>query len=246
MTLQMKADAVLELAGAEVGTAEEPYGSNRVKYNTAYYGREVSGAAYPWCCVFLWWVFWKAGLSVLFYGGGKTASCGALADYAKRHGLFVTEGYRPGDLIFFRFSGSIIQHVGLLESIRKDRTLITIEGNTGSGDDANGGQVQRRSRAPKYAAGGYRPAYGDGALAVKTQAVQQTLYEYLTDVPEAFRPVVDKLMTAGILQGDGSDPSGNGDRIDLTHEQVRTLVFAYRGGAFDKKFQAVGLEPAVG
>ena len=27
------------------------------KYNTAFYGREVSGRAYPWCMAFIWWVF---------------------------------------------------------------------------------------------------------------------------------------------------------------------------------------------
>ena len=52
-------------------------------------------------------------------------------------------------------------------------------------------------------------------------------------------------MDAGIIQGDGSDPTGNGDVIDLSHDQVRTLVFDYRGGAFDRKLMAVGLEPAI-
>ena len=70
--------------------------------------------------------------------------------------------------------------------------------------------------------------------------------KYLKDVPEKFRPVIGHLMTAGIIQGDGSDPNGNGDVINLTHEQVRTLVFVYRGGGFDAKLRAAGLPPAVG
>ena len=90
------ASEVLELARRELGTREEPYGSNRVKYNTDYYGREVSGGAYPWCCVFLWWLFREAGAPELFYGGGKTASCGTLASYARRNGMFVSGNYRPG------------------------------------------------------------------------------------------------------------------------------------------------------
>ena len=52
-------------------------------------------------------------------------------------------------------------------------------------------------------------------------------------------------MNAGVIQGDGSDPAGNGDVIDLSHDQVRLLVFAYRGGAFDARLKAAGLEPAV-
>lgn len=70
-------------------------------------------------------------------------------------------------------------------------------------------------------------------------------YKYLKDIPEKFRPTIEALMTAGIIQGDGSDPDGNGDVIDLTHEQVRTLVFVYRGGGFDNKLRAAGLAPAV-
>ena len=70
-------------------------------------------------------------------------------------------------------------------------------------------------------------------------------YKSLKDVPEKFRPIIDILMTAGIIQGDGSDPTGNGDVINLTHEQVRTLVFVYRGGGFDRKLRASGLAAAV-
>lgn len=71
-------------------------------------------------------------------------------------------------------------------------------------------------------------------------------YKYLKDVPEKFQPTIDQLMTAGIIQGDGSDPTGNGDVINLTHEQVRTLIFVYRGGGFDAKLRAAGLPPVVG
>jgi hypothetical protein len=141
---------LLALARREIGTKEQPAGSNRVKYNTAYYGWEVSGRAYPWCCVFLWWLFRMCGASALFYGGARTASCGTLMDYARRNGLLVTKDYRPGDLVFFRFSGSGgPEHVGIVEESRGE-TLVTIEGNTGAGNDTNGGQVQRRQRQRRF------------------------------------------------------------------------------------------------
>ena len=63
-------------------------------------------------------------------------------------------------------------------------------------------------------------------------------------IPNKFQPIIDQLTTAGIIQGDGSDPAGNGDVIDLTHEQVRTLVFVYRGG-FDAMLRAAWLPWAV-
>lgn len=231
---------LLQAAREELGVREFPAGSNRVKYNTAYYGREVydtETAKYPWCVTFIWWLFQKVGAPELFCGGGKTASCGVLMDHAKAQGLFVSGNYRRGDLVFFRFrSKGGPEHVGLVKEVRANGDLVTIEGNTGLGNDANGGQVQQRVRSAALAVGGYRPEYEEDK--VKT-------YEKLKDVPEKFRPVIDQLMTAGIIQGDGSDPTGNGDVIDLTHEQVRTLVFVYRGGGFDRQLLAAGLEPAV-
>lgn len=89
-------DALIEVATAQIGTAEDPRGSNNVKYNTAYYGRPVSGSSYPWCMVFVWWCFREAGLSSLFYDGGKTASCTTLMKWAQFRGEWVTEGYRTG------------------------------------------------------------------------------------------------------------------------------------------------------
>ncbi|HWP96427.1 MAG TPA: N-acetylmuramoyl-L-alanine amidase [Syntrophomonadaceae bacterium] len=72
-------------------------------------------------------------------------------------------------------------------------------------------------------------------------------YPKLSDIPNdyGFRDVVEKLMNAKIINGDGSDPTGNNDVIDLSHDQVRSLVFEYHGGAFDRKLKAAGLDPAV-
>ena len=53
----MTAEKILEIARLQLGIKENPPNSNRVKFNTAYYGQEVSGRAYPWCCAFVWWVF---------------------------------------------------------------------------------------------------------------------------------------------------------------------------------------------
>ena len=118
----------------------------------------------------------------------------------------------------------------------------TIEGNTGVGHDSNGGEVMERTRPLSVIIGAYRPHYAEETVEKEEKTVT---YKYLKDVPEKFRPIIDQLMTAGIIQGDGSDPNGNGDVINLTHEQVRTLVFVYRGGGFDRKLRATGLIPAV-
>lgn len=220
-------ERVLETARRELGVKESPAGSNRVKYNTAYYGREAQGGAYPWCCVFLWWCFRQAGAERLFYGGGKTASCGALADWAKRTGRLVREGYRAGDLVFLRFSGPVIQHIGLVERVNADGSLTTIEGNTGTGSDADGGQVQRRRRPARYAAGAFRPEYEE-------EAMTQTDFDRMMEVwlakraqaqPGEFsRQARTWAEENGIVRGDG----GGGFQYKSWCTREQMLVFLHR------------------
>ena len=152
-------DAVLAIAEWQVGVIESPFGSNRVKYNTDYYGRTVSGASYPWCMAFVWWVFREAGFNLY-----KTASCTAFVNryrvYAPRQ--IVASGFRPGDIVFFDFSGSRkkTEHVGIVAGV-VGSTILTIEGNTGAGNDANGGAVMKRRRNVGLITVGVRPGYFD-------------------------------------------------------------------------------------
>ncbi len=153
----MTAEKILDIARDQLGIKENPPNSNRCKFNTAYYGQEVSGSAYPWCAVFVWWVFREAGASELFYGGKKTASCFTLLGFHKAQA--VQGNYLPGDIIFFNFNGKKnTQHVGICEGW-DGRYITTIDGNTAPTNEANGGAVMRRKRDKKYIVGAYRPAY---------------------------------------------------------------------------------------
>lgn len=153
----MTAEKILQLARSQLGVKESPANSNRVKYNAAYYGREVSGSDYAWCAVFVWWCFREAGASGLYYGGKKTAYCPALMSYHKAQA--VSGDYQPGDVVFFNFKGKKnAAHVGICESW-DGKYITTIDGNTGSGDQANGGAVLRQRRDKKYIVGAYRPQY---------------------------------------------------------------------------------------
>ena len=145
-------DRVLDVARSQIGVTEFPPDSNDVKFNTAYYGREVWnglwGCEFPWCVTYLWWCFDKAGASEYFYGGKKTANCGTLADYYMDKGQFVRYGYKRGDIVFFAFSKEF-QHVGIIESVNKDGTYTCLEGNTSNdawGSQDNGGAVCRKNR----------------------------------------------------------------------------------------------------
>ena len=228
------AKEILAVARRELGYTESPAGSNRTKY-----GKWFGLDGQPWCMMFVQWCFRQAGGQDLL--PALTASCGALMRAAKAKGCWVTGGYQPGDVVIYDFPGNNVKtdHCGIVEQL-SGGGIIAIEGNTGSGNDADGGQVQRRVRSNKVILGAFRPDYD-----MEEKEDEVVTYKYLRDVPEKFRPIINDLMTAGIIQGDGSDPIGNGDVINLTHEQVRTLVFVYRGGGFDRKLRAAGLRPVV-
>ena len=222
------ANEILAVARKELGVKESPAGSNRTKYGT-WYGLD----GQPWCMMFIQWVFAQAGVELPV----KTASCGTFMRAAQAAGRWVTSNYQPGDVVIYDFPGGVVtDHCGIVVT-PLTTGVRTIEGNTGVGNDSNGGEVMERTRPANWIVGAYRPIYDEEDNVVR--------YTYLKDVPEKFRPTIEKLMDAGIIQGDGSDPTGNGDVIDLSHDQVRTLVFDYRGGAFDRKLTACGMAPAV-
>lgn len=79
----------------------------------------------------------------------------------------------------------------------------------------------------------------------KTEEEDDDVVRYRTknDIPENshFRDIIDDIMTAGIMGGDGSDPVGNNDVIDLSHDMVRIIVLNYRAGVYDKALDACGL-----
>ncbi len=122
------AQQVIDCAMAEVGTRES--GVNKIKYNTEYYGRAVSGSPFSWCCVFIWWLFHTLDADALYYGGEKTASCTTLYRWAASEGLAISGSYQPGDIVFFDWDGSgDCDHVGIVKRVNPDGSITTIEGN---------------------------------------------------------------------------------------------------------------------
>lgn len=215
----MTAAKILAIAKAELGTTEQPADSNRVKYNTDYYGREVSGPSYPWCCVFVWWVFQRSGAASLFYGGEKTAYCPYLLSFHKGKGQSVHGNYQPGDIIFFNFSGGKgASHVGICEAF-DGTTITTIDGNTGTDNEANGGAVMRRKRNKRYIIGAYRPFYEE------EDTVDQKQFDEMMDnwlarqakLPGSSWGKMKEAKAAGIT--DGTRPQSF-----ATREEVATMI----------------------
>lgn len=149
-------DAVLFIARMQLGVMETPANSNKQKYGEAY---GMNGVY--WCMQFVWWVFREAGFNLY-----KTASCGELmrryqkADPTKKSGCWVTGHYKPGDIAIFDFPGGAdTDHCGIIESVNADGTITTIEGNTSTSNDSNGGAVMRRIRKLTFVRGACRPGY---------------------------------------------------------------------------------------
>lgn len=220
----MTAEKILEAARGELGVKESPAGSNRVKYNTAYYGKEVSGKNYAWCAVFVWWCFHEAGACGLYYGGGKTAYCPALLNFHRQQK--VSGDYRPGDVIFFNFSGKKnAAHVGICESW-DGACITTIDGNTGTGNEANGGAVMRRRRHKKYIVGAYRPGYREDET-VNYEQWKEYMARYRKELAELPGPgwgaaEMDRAVERGIT--DGTRP------MDwATRQEVASMILRAEG-----------------
>lgn len=156
----MQAQLVVNAALREVGNFESPPKSNNVKYNTWYYGEPVNGSAYPWCMVFCLWVYHQLNVRL----PGNSASCTQMMRDGQKKGAFVTKNYQIGDLILLDFKGlKTPQHCGIIRKVNT-YSIDTIEGNTGIGNNVNGGEVMKRERSYAQVIGAIRPIYEEGGL----------------------------------------------------------------------------------
>lgn len=209
---------VLAAALSQLGTKESPPGSNRVEYNTRYYGKEVSGAAYPWCMAFVQWCYARAGAALPF----KTASCGALLRWYRKHDpACVTKTPAPGDIVIFDFpGGAATDHTGIFESACGN-TVTTIDGNTGTTNDANGGAVMRRTRSAALVAAYIHPREIEEETEMRRY---QTMAEIEREAPWAAE-AVKQLIAAGALNGTGAG-------LDLSADMLRVFVIHKRMGLY--------------
>ena len=211
------ANELLAIARKQLGICESPPGSNNVRYNTWYYGREVMGSDYPWCMVFVQWVFAQAGVKLPV----RTASCGALMNAAKAAGCWVTAGFKPGDVVIYNFpGGAATDHCGIVETELPDYGVQAVEGNTSqSGSQSNGGMVCRKNRPGKYIVGAVRPVFDK-----EKEEDDMVIYKTLNDVPSWYKAAVQKAMSKDALKGT------SGKEINVSEDLCRTLTVLDRLG----------------
>lgn len=209
---------LMTLARKQIGVKESPPHSSNVPYNQAYYGGRVNNPKLHWCVTFLWWCFHQVGLGYLFYGGKKTASCSTLYGYHKGAQEVSVFDAKPGDLVFFDFTGKKkrTEHIGLCIEFDGD-TIVTIDGNTGTTSEANGGCVMERRRNVKFVSHVIRPAY--------PKEKEDTTMEIITnfsDLPEWAKPAVKWAQEIGLIQG--NEHGG----LSIYRASLQPLVFQYR------------------
>lgn len=211
--------SLVDIARAELGTKESPPNSNKVKYNTWYYGREVSGSAYPWCQVFVQWVCDQAGIKPPV----KTASCGAFLNAARAAGEAVYTDFQPGDIVIYDFGrDGTTDHCGIVESA-SGATVVAIEGNTAVGNDSDGGEVMRRTRNIYQIVGAWRPKEDTMTFEQWKEMMEQYRKELQdNDCGSWSQEARDWAVATGLITGSGTTPDGQPNYMwqdQLTREQ---------------------------
>lgn len=133
---------ILRIATRQIGYKESPPGTNQNKFGVWY------GANYqPWCAMFISYCFYQAGLPLPATTAKGFAYCPYGVQWFRHQGKFDKQP-RPGDVVFFDWSSDgVADHVGIVEAVNPDGSVATIEGNTSTSNNSNGGEVMRRTRS---------------------------------------------------------------------------------------------------
>lgn len=186
---------LIRVAAGEVGYTESPPGSNGNKYGQWY------GMNYvPWCAIFVSYCFDQIDLPLPIRSAKGFAYCPDGVSWFRNRGQWFHDP-KAGDVVFFCWRGDgIADHVGIVESVKPDGSIISIEGNTGIGNDANGGEVMRRTRTPGIILGCGRPPYTN-PVASQTQVSRPTTptptpphREVVKVPPNYHKDLVERLM----------------------------------------------------
>ena len=221
------AKQIIDKALSYVGTYDG--GNNNVVFNTDYYGKAVSGGAYPWCCAFVWDIFRMCNASNLFCDGTKTAYCPTVLNWGKSKGLTVGNASGAyGDIVLFDWnSDGVADHIGIIIGKNSDGTYTTVEGNTSDSNYSNGGYVLKRIRYQSQIIGIIRPKYGTSVTSNTNN--YNVYYQVYTD-NSGWLPVVKNLEDYAGEDGE----SIKGLRVFADGCEVECRVHHMKNGEIDK------------
>ncbi|WP_431928482.1 CHAP domain-containing protein [Nonomuraea jabiensis] len=163
MVVKKPEDALLDVVRSQLGYTES--GSGWTKFGAWWakrHGKPEDWALAPWCDMFISWAADQVGLSAAVGDSAWTVGHAQWFKARDRWGRVP----RKGAIVFFDWAGSknilAIDHVGIVEAVRSNGTVVTIEGNTAN-------QVKRRERSMSVIAGFGYPAYSSGKPAPKPE-----------------------------------------------------------------------------
>ncbi|WP_347031715.1 hypothetical protein [Brevibacterium paucivorans] len=137
------------------GHREKPV--NRTPLNDRFYGRKVSGSAYPWCAVYTSLMYRDIGLraNVDYPHSAGVAVC--FAWYRRKGRIISKRRLKPGDQVRYTFS-----HTGIFSHYDRRGNAVVWEGNTSGssrGSQRDGGGVHLRTRRLSLIQYGGRPFF---------------------------------------------------------------------------------------
>lgn len=166
----------------------------------------------------------------------------AMLDYIKSKGLSIGDLEGQVEFLINEMNGykGLKNRLNSCTSVRQASDTFMVEFER----PANQSESVKAKRA-EYGQKYFNLYHAENKVDTEGDEDEVTRYKRLSDIPEScnFRNIVDDLMTAGLMAGDGSDPDGNEDVIDVSHDMVRMFIFNYRAGIYDNALSKVGLNP---
>lgn len=141
---------LLNIARSQIGVRETGGGTrgNRQKYST-----EMGMPVTEWCAIFVSWCLLKAGVTDRYAATRVTL-------FARHYGGLgrFNRTPSPGALVCYDWGmDGAYDHIGIVESVRPDGKIVTIEGNTNPGNGQDG--VYRMVRSQANVRGYCHPTY---------------------------------------------------------------------------------------
>lgn len=219
----IRSSELLAVAAREIGYHEGVGKTNK-------FGRWYGLDCELWCMEFVQWCYAKAGAPLPY----KTASCGALLDWYRKHQPdCITLTPVEGCIVIFDFpGGAATDHTGLFVS-RTKASVTTIDGNTSGTNQSDGGWVQQKTRPLSFARPTYIIPRALCADEKEVDAVERfnSLAEISSAAPWA-APTVERLIEARALTGGVKrDLQERPADLDLSMDMLRMLVILDRAGA---------------
>lgn len=141
-------DELLKVAKSQIGTEEQPIGSNWGEKVKEYLASAAVHSPAPWCMAFVCWCFRTAFPSERKFP--TTASCTFLLNWAKEQDKIVKQP-KPGDVfLLLRLGGKTAFHTGIVGGVGSV-LIYTIEGNSNVGGSPEGYEVVSRIRRWRWA-----------------------------------------------------------------------------------------------